>query len=321
VKILEESDLDTLRRQTLVYAALCSWSSAGVFEALADGRVGFPEALGLSARGLEVTGQVLRSLGLVEPVDGGWKLSERGLQLQQKRMLELSAPDQFFGSLAQLDEVMASGEPARRTDIGVVDSDPSRTRAFLEMLYRRSGESVLETANLLSPLLPTAAKVLDLGGGHGRYGEALRERCGASVTLLDLPVSIDVARDRYGSEQEYIEGDFMECDLGRDYDAVLASNIVHGLGPDQLRVLLPRLAGSLAPGGLLVLKDMFVGGGCRPGIAESFGMQMLLATADGRSYSMEQITQLAAESGFAAPECYPVVQCDFSLLVFPRASA
>jgi len=318
MKILDERDLDGLRRQALIYAALCSWSSAGLFEALADGAAQHAKSLGVSQRGLEVTGQVLRGLGLAEYSAAGWSLSRRGSDLQKSGALEIRGPEQFFSSLAQVEGSLVTGAPVRRTDIGVVDADPQRTREFLEMLYRRSEKSVVETAKKLSPMLSPGDQVLDLGGGHGRYGEALREHCGAKVTLLDLPVSIGSAIDRYGAAQQYIEGDFMVCDLGGPYNAVLASNIVHGLGPDQLRALLPRLADCLAPGGLLVLKDMFIDGGCDPYIAESFGMQMLLATADGRSYSVAQITDLVDAAGFGDPQCHPVVHCDFSLLVFRK---
>lgn len=320
MKILEERDLDGLRRQTLVYAALCSWSSAGLFEALADGTSRRAQALGVSVRGLEVTGQMLRGIGLVECSSEGWSLSAQGVDLQKKNALEIRGPEQFFSTLARVEDALVTGMPVRRTEIGVVDSDPQLTREFLEMLYRRSRESVVETANLLVPVLSPGDKVLDLGGGHGRYGEALQEHCGAEVTLLDLPVSIGSAKDRYGPAQHYIEGDFMQCDLGGPYDAALLSNVVHGLGPDQLRILLPRLAECLVPGGLLVLKDMFIDGGCSPGIAESFGMEMLLATAEGRSYSVPQIIDLVAAAGFGAPQCHPVIHCDFSLLMFRRSA-
>jgi C-methyltransferase len=135
------------------------------------------------------------------------------------------------------------------------------------------------------------------------------------MTLLDFEVAVDLAQERYGSEQAYIVGDFMDCELGGPYDAVLLSNIVHGLGPEELGRLLGRLAACLVAGGLLVMKDMFVGGGCEPEIAAAFGVQMLLGTQSGRSYSVDQITELVAAQGFAHPSCYPVPTCGFSVLV------
>jgi C-methyltransferase len=137
--------------------------------------------------------------------------------------------------------------------------------------------------------------------------------------LLDRPVSISVAQDRYAAAQSYIVGDFMECDLGGPWDAVLLSNIVHGLGPDDLGALLIRLGQCVRPGGLLILKDMFIGDGCAPGIASSFGIQMLLATREGRSYSVEEMTELSALAGFEQPNCHPVPACGFSLLIARRS--
>jgi SAM-dependent methyltransferase len=271
--------------------------------------------LGVSERALEVTGQMILDLGLARRTEEGWALSVVGARLQGEGIFDVPGPEALFGRLSGLTGTMHSGEPERSTEIGVVDSDPEHTRTFLEMLYRRSARAAHQTAALLKPLLPPQARVLDLGGGHGRYGEAIRELCGAQITLLDLPISIGVAQDRYGSAQNYIEGDFMDCDLEGPWDAVLLSNIVHGLGPGDLGALLTRLGRCVRPGGLLVLKDMFIGGGCAPGIASSFGMQMLLATREGRSYSVEQMVKLTAVAGFERPSCHPVLDSGFSLLI------
>jgi C-methyltransferase len=315
MKLFEESDLDSLRRKTLIYAALRAWGGQGIFEALAGGQVRTAADLGVSERGLDVTGQVIQELGLVRREDAGWELTPLGGDLWARGVLDLLSAEDFFGTLAKIDQVLSTGNPARETTIGVLESDPEHTRSFLEMLHRRSETSAAATADILGPLLCPSARILDVGGGHGRYGEVLRLRFGSRMTLLDFEVAVALAEERYGSEQAYIVGDFMDCELGGPYDAVLLSNIVHGLGPEELGRLLGRLVACLVPGGLLVMKDMFVGGGCEPEIAAAFGVQMLLGTQSGRSYSVDQITELVAAKGFAHPSCYPVPTCGFSVLV------
>jgi len=315
MKLFEESDLDSLRRKTLIYATLRAWGGQGLFEALAGGQLRTAEDLGVSERGLDVTGQVIQELGLVRRDGNRWELTPVGADLWARGVLDLVSAQDFFGTLAKIDQVLRTGDPARKTTIGVLESDPEHTRSFLEMLHRRSETSVAATADILRPLLCPSARILDAGGGHGRYGEVLRLRFGSRVTLLDCDVAVDLAQERYGSEQSYIVGDFMDCELGGPYDAVLLSNIVHGLGPEELARLLGRLVACLVPGGLLVLKDMFVGGGCDPEIAAAFGVQMLLATQSGRTYSVDQITELVTAQGFAPPTCHPVPTCGFSLLV------
>lgn len=315
MKLFDEADLDTLRRKTLIYAALRAWGGQGLFEKLAGGQARTAAELGVSERGLEVTGQVIQELGLVRQEGARWKLTAVGADLWARGVLDLASAEDYFGTLAKIDEVLSTGEPARQTKIGVLESDPEHTRSFLEMLYRRSETAAAATADILGPLLCRSARILDAGGGHGRYGEVLRLRFGARVTLLDCAVAVDIAEERYGTDQAYIVGDFMDCALGGPYDVVLLSNIVHGLGPEELGRLLGRLAACLVPGGLLVLKDMFVGGGCEPEIAVAFGVQMLLGTQSGRSYSVEKITELVTAQGFAPPACYPVPTSGFSLLV------
>ena len=50
----------------------------------------------------------------------------------------------------------------------------------------------------------------------------------------------------------------MVDDLGGPYHLIVMSNIVHGLGPEEMDTLMPRVRAALVPGGVLAIKDMFL---------------------------------------------------------------
>ncbi len=319
--IRNERDLDTLRRSLSAYAAVCAWSGKHLFEKLGDRVPRTASELGVHPRALEITGMALMHLGLVNRVGDKWCLSLTGQTLYQQGVLSQHNAQKIFTSYAQLDGIMDTGAPAESTEGGVVEDDPERSRNFMNMLYRRSAQSVEEVASQLKPWLQEGDHILDVGGGHGRYGEALRQRCGATITLFDRSVCVDIARERFGDSQSYIAGDFLTDSLGGPYDGALLSNIVHGFGLEENRRLFRRLAEVTKPGGLLVLKDMFFGEtGAHPEEAAMFGMTMLLFTREGRSYSAQEMTTLAAEEGFEKVAVLPVPDCHFSLIVARRSA-
>ncbi|GAB3457707.1 class I SAM-dependent methyltransferase [Kineococcus endophyticus] len=114
------------------------------------------------------------------------------------------------------------------------------------------------TTRLLAPHLPSAGRVLDLGGGPGRYSAWLAER-GLEVTLADLsPNLLDLARrhlaDRGVSVREVVQADAR--DMSRwpagSFDAVLALGPFYHLpDPQDRERALAEVVRVTTPGGLV----------------------------------------------------------------------
>jgi len=304
-----ESDLDALRRAASAWAVVVSWAKHGLFEALAGGEAIRTEDLVANSDAIRNTAPVLAHLGLLirHPQPDGstaWALSNSAKRLLANGALPTHTAHGGFDDLSRLHTVLEHGGPihdregrSKITSGGVVTGDADQTRAFMEMLYRRSDESARVLAQLVKPWVPQGT-ALDLGGGHGRYGHELA-RNGLTVTLFDREVCCAIAKERYGDQIATLTGDFMTDDFEGPYDLILMSNIVHGLGPDELSSLLPRIRSALVPGGVLAIKDMFLDHTmARPESAALFGLSMLLYTSSGRSHTQFEMRQALERADF-----------------------
>jgi len=308
-KIKNESDLDTLYRSVRAYSVIGAWVEQGLFQLLSEADMVPLESVGMNRRSLEIMAPILSHLGLLRVTSSHIGMTKTAKELWESGALRLPPLERSIGVLPQTSDILLDGGPAKSangaslvSEGGVREEDLEDTRNFMEMLYRRSEDSAEALASFIHERVPEGSHVLDLGGGHGRYGEALVAR-GFSVSLYDRPVCVDLARERYGDSLAYIEGDFLTSPLEGAFDCVFLSNIVHGLGPDELCGLFRSIRGCLRPGGVMVVKDMFIDSHyANPENAVFFGMTMLFYTREGRSYTIPHFHELLVKSGFQPQE-------------------
>jgi len=85
-------------------------------------------------------------------------------------------------------------------------------------------------------------KILDLGGGHGRYSQAFAiAPLAAQVTLFDKELAIEIARELAGSTFQTRAGDFLKDDWGDEYDIIFIAGVVSGLSSADVRQLFERV--------------------------------------------------------------------------------
>jgi hypothetical protein len=300
-----EADLDTWRREWRAFHLLLSLADVGVIDRLVDGAdepvPAMAAALGADARALDIGLRMLAARGLVVLDGERVRLSAAGRSMATA-LRGLRGEHGDLGDVSDLATRLRTGTPAFRTHGGVDPADPTAARTFLGRLHRRSEDGARDAAAVVREACAGTAspRILDVGGGHGRYAATIAATVpGARVTLFDRPVVLPIARELSGEGFDTRGGDFLVDDLGGPYDCAFLSNIIHGEGESGCATLFRRLRAVIAPGGCVVVKDMFLDEtGSLPERAADFGLIMLLYTAEGRSWTRSRMAALLATAGF-----------------------
>jgi len=167
--------------------------------------------------------------------------------------------------------------------------------------------------NIASGLAPKVVKavdlsgrkrLLDLGGGPGTYAvHFCLENPGLSATIFDLPGTRPYAEKTVASfglshRIGFAAGDFLEDTLPGGFDVVWLSQILHGEGPEECARLVKRAAGSLIPGGLLLIHEFLLEDSMdRPLHPALFSLNMLVGTERGQSYAEGQVRAMMEAAG------------------------
>lgn len=112
----------------------------------------------------------------------------------------------------------------------------------------------------VAPVLPDAGRVLEIGCGHGLFSAyAALTSPRRTVRGVDIDTDkIEIARSaarRCPADLEFAEGASGSIPAG-EWDAVVFVDVLYLLPAAEQRALLDQAAAALAPGGVLVVKEM-----------------------------------------------------------------
>jgi len=158
--------------------------------------------------------------------------------------------------------------------------------------------------------------MLDVGGGTGIYSIAcLQTYPRLRAVVLDRPEVLKVAREM---AEAYGVADRLECRAGDMFvdalpsgaDAVLLSNVLHDWDVPECRHLVGRCAGALAPGGRLMIHDVFLNDALDGPLAAALYSASLFSLTEGRAYSEGEYRAWLVEAGLTPEDTVPtLVHC------------
>jgi O-methyltransferase/methyltransferase family protein len=298
---------------TLGFRAALVGIRLGVFDALERGprtAADVAEQLGTDPRGTESLLEALTSLQYLRrqadryanrPTASRWLTRARDPDfVEATRFLEMAA----FDLWGNLEEAVRSGRPARPF-YAWLEADPERSATF-HAWTRWTARALAAEVVRRVPLPAGARRLIDVGGGHGRYAAAYcRSTAGLSAVVFDLPTALRSAQDLLDEpdlqgRMQLQPGDFLTDELGSGFDVALVINVVHGLSEDENRRLIGRVSAALNPGGRIVLLEQFAGRA--PGPA-AFAINRLLdltyhLIVRGRIYQFADAVAWLSEAGF-----------------------
>ncbi len=202
---------------------------------------------------------------------------------------------------------------------GKPQEDESEVQAFIWGMHAIARDLAPKVAAKLD--LTGARHLLDLGGGPATYAIAfVQANPHLRATVFDLPGPIkiaveNIAKSGLGARLDTMAGNFHQDDIGRGYDCIWVSQILHSHSVEQCHLLLAKAVNSLEPGGMLVIQDFFLADdGYTPVEAAMFGVHMLAVTSQGRAYTRGEVAEWMREAGLTDPE-HLVTGLDTSILV------
>ncbi len=200
-------------------------------------------------------------------------------------------------------------------------SDPDLAHSFQHMM---EGNAYIVGAELLKKLtLPPAAQVLDVGGGHGVVSMVLANaHPQLQATILDAEAALQTAKPYIGKHGlngriHLKAGDMWQMNWGESYDLILLINMVHHFDLDSNRQLIQKAHAALKSGGQIAIFDQIEGsvfGSASNAIVQLLALMFYLF-ADGRVYSVEEMTGLLGETGFGQVQVTKIRQAPGSSLI------
>lgn len=198
--------------------------------------------------------------------------------------------DTLWKNWSGLDEVVKTGKPYHKAH---------NQEAFILGMHNIAS---LKATEVLKKIGLTGVKTaLDLGGGPGTYSIEMAKK-GIQVTLFDYPESIKIARKVAAKEKaagiNFMSGNFLTDDIGRGYDLIFISQIMHAYPPeDNLRVL-RKCKNALNRDGRIAIQEFYISKErTHPPQSALFSVNMLVNTEGGRCYPPEEINSWFSRIG------------------------
>lgn len=288
-----------------------------IFDRLAEGAATAAELaadLELQRRGVEILCDALTALGLLakdgdryhNPPDTD-RFLVRGRPESNASIIGHRV--QMYHSWGRLADTIRNGLQRDEYDKETLADREANRNFILGMaeVSRERRDPILDALPLHG-----AERFVDLGGGPAHYAcEAVRRHPGLRALLVDMPLTVEVAREYIAGQglqdrvetrvcNFYLEDSF---DLGVPADVMLISHVMHAEGPEENAALLRKAHPNVVDGGTVAVIENVVGEDrVSPVPAAMFAVNMLAGTARGRTYTAAEIGGWLADAGFEAGE-------------------
>lgn len=271
-----------------------------------------------SERGTRMLCDYMTIVGFLSKTGDTYQLTpDSGVFLSKRSPAYLGGTFEFFGSpqiVRTFDDLAAT---IRRGTImehqnAVADDNP-----VWQKFARAMAPMMMPAAQAIADILdgPSAGpiRVLDIAAGHGVFGVAVAQRnTQAEIVAVDWEGVLQVAAENaakmgVAARHRTLPGDAFKVDWGTGYDVALVTNFLHHFDPPTCERLLRKVAGSLNPGGRVVVLE-FAPNDDRisPPLPASFVMNMLASTPAGDAYTFKQLREMLVAAGFSDVTRHPL---------------
>ncbi len=254
--------------------------------------------LGGDARAMEILLDALVSMGYMTKVEGRYRTPD-----EWTPYLTSSGAETMLPSLVHSSRMWDRWSELSRKVVGEREPALSSTAAFvgaMDAINRHAAPKIIETIDV-----GDAKNLIDVGGALGTFTAAFLDRWpNLRATLFDLPEVVQLARPMwqkspYADRVELAAGDFTRETLPPGHDLAWVSAILHMFGPEEAVAFFKNVAGSLLPGGRVIIRDHVMSEDhTQPTSGALFAVNMLVGTPLGGTYSLSEIEAILHEAHF-----------------------
>lgn len=176
--------------------------------------------------------------------------------------------------------------------------------AFIAAMHDRAAKQAPAVVAELD--LSGVSRVLDVGGGSGAFAMAfVKAKEGVTATVFDLPNVLPLTKKyvkqaKLSGKVELQPGDYLTDDLGKGFDLVFLSAIIHSNSESENRKLIKKCARALNPNGRVVVQDFIMDDDrTAPLHGAFFALNMLVGTGSGDTYRESEVRSWMEEAGLS----------------------
>lgn len=252
--------------------------------------------LNIDLRATEILLDALTGIGLLKKQKGRYRNARIASQFLVSKNPYYQGDiirhaDTLWKNWSGLDEVLKTGDPYHKAH----DQE-----AFILGMHNLASLKVKDVIKTIG--LRGVKTALDLGGGPGTYSIEMAKR-GVNVTLFDFPETIEIAKRVTKKEKvsgiNFIGSDFMGDDIGKGYDLIFISQILHAYSEKDNLQLLRKCRKALNDSGRIVIQESYISEDrTHPVQSALFSINMLVNTEGGRCYSPKELRGWLLKAGF-----------------------
>ena len=281
----------------------------GLFSALGSGvrsSAAIAARLGTDPRATDRLMNALSAMGILIKENGAFHNSAAAAQCLVREspgyLGGLMHTVHLWDTWSTLTEAVRKGKSVRLGEVN--ERGDEWLSAFITAMHDRAVRQAPGVVGLID--FPETARVLDVGGGSGAYAMAFaRAKPGVRAVVFDLPNVVPMTRsfiEREGlaSRVSTVTGDYLKDDLGKDFDVVFLSAIIHSNSPAENADLMVKSARALRDGGSVVVQDFIMDDErVSPAHGAMFALNMLVGTRAGDTYTETEVSRWMTAAGLS----------------------
>jgi precorrin-6B methylase 2 len=208
--------------------------------------------------------------------------------------------ENWYEAWGGLYNTVKTGKPSALMHQAYTDEE---TRNYMMGMHNRA----LSQSDVLTAMFDLSGKkqLMDVGCGPATFAVKFCEKYdGLNAVAMDREQNLKIAKeivDQYGMQDrvELRPGDYNTDSLGTGNDAMLLSSMTNQESPENIKKLLQKCYDSMNKDGVIMIQEQLLWGHKKgPQLAALIGVNQIINTVEGSSYSTTEMEEILRDVGF-----------------------